>query len=129
MLLLAAVFAAACGGPGSAGPGASGAADSLNRGLTAHTAGRLDEAVAAYFETLSKDPKNKFAFYNLGQIAQSQNRLPAAEAYYNLGLLLRAAGDTAGAQQELATAQRLDPKLVPPTPSATPQRQVSPTPT
>ena len=52
-----------------------------------------------------------------------------APAHFNLGLLLRAAGDTAGAQQELATAQRLDPKLVPPTPSATPQRQVSPTPT
>ena len=77
-LVFAAAFAAACGGPGSAGPGASGAADSLNRGLTAHTAGRLDEAVTAYFETLSKDPKNKFAFYNLGQIAQSQNRLPAS---------------------------------------------------
>jgi len=85
-LVFAAAFAAACGGPGSAGPGASGAADSLNRGLTAHTAGRLDEAVTAYFETLSKDPKNKFAFYNLGQIAQSQNRLPAAEAYYRLAL-------------------------------------------
>jgi tetratricopeptide (TPR) repeat protein len=167
---------AACGGPASAGNET--AADALNRGLAAHAAGKLDEAVAAYFTTLSKDPKNQFAYYNLGEIAQRQNRLVAAEAYYrlaleqdpkmesalfnlaivrtnvgvaadavvlykqviavnannaaahfNLGLLYRQLGQTAEAQTELATAQRLDPKLVAPSPSASPIRQASPTPT
>src|SRR5882762_3727816 len=56
------------------------------RGLQAHTAGKLDEATTAYFETLAKDPKNKFAFYNLGVIAQGQGRAAAAESYYRLAL-------------------------------------------
>jgi len=168
---------AACGGPASGGANET-AADALNRGLAAHAAGKLDEAVAAYFTTLSKDPKSQFAYYNLGEIAQRQNRLVAAESYYrlaldldpkmesalfnlaivrtivgatadavalykqviaidannaaahfNLGLLYRQLGQTADAQTELATAQRLDPKLVAPSPSASPARQVTPSPT
>lgn len=167
----------ACGGAGSSS-GVETAPDALNRGLTAHSAGKLDEAVAAYYTTLAKDPSNKFALYNLGEIAQRQSRNVAAEAYYrlaleqdpkmvsalfnlaivrtslsapadavalyrqviaidassasahfNLGLLLRQLGQTAEAQTELATAQRLDPRLVAPTPSASPIRQVSPSPT
>jgi tetratricopeptide (TPR) repeat protein len=174
-VLLAAALAA-CGGAGS-GPATDTAQDALNRGLQAHAAGKLDDAVTAYFQTLAKDPKNKFAFYNLGEIAQRQNRMQAAESYYrlaleqdpkmasalfnlaivrtnagalqdavalyrqviatdpsvaaphfNLGLLLRQLGQTAEAQQELATAKGLDAKLVVPTPSASPIRQTSPTP-
>lgn len=169
---------AACGGPASGGSGNETAADALNRGLQAHAAGKLDDAVAAYFTTLSKDPKNQFAYYNLGEIAQRQGRLVAAESYYrlaldidpkmlsalfnlaivrtnagatndaialyrqaiavdpnyaaahfNLGLLLRQIGQTAEAQTELATAQRLDKTLVAPSPSASPIRQASPSPT
>ncbi len=165
-----------CSSPGSTNTSGT-AADALSRGLQAHTAGKFDEATTAYFETLAKDPKNKFAFYNLGEIAQRQNRPVAAEAYYrlaieqdakmtsalfnlailrsnaganqeaadlyrrviavepnnaaahfNLGLVLRLLGQNAEAQQELATAQRLDPKLVAPTPSASPARQASPSP-
>jgi tetratricopeptide (TPR) repeat protein len=173
---LAVVLAsAACGSP--AKTDADLAVDALNRGLRAHAAGKLDEATAAYFETLSKDPKNKFAFYNLGEIAQRQNRVAAADAYYrlaieqdpkmgsalfnlaivrglvgayqeaadlyrrviaidpnyaaahfNLGLVLRLLGQNAEAQVELATAQRLDAKLVAPSPSASPARQASPSP-
>jgi Flp pilus assembly protein TadD len=52
-----------------------------------------------------------------------------AAAHFNLGLLYRQLGQTAEAQTELATAQRLDPKLVAPSPSASPIRQASPTPT
>jgi tetratricopeptide (TPR) repeat protein len=175
VLVLLSAALAACGG--SATPTSETAADALNRGLAAHAAGKLDEAVTAYYQTLEKDPKNKFAFYNLGEIAQRQNRLVAAEAYYrlaleqdpkmesalfnlaivrtnvgqtadavalyrqviavnpndaaahfNLGLLLRQLGQTAEAQTELATAQRLDPTLVAPSPSATPNRQASPSP-
>ena len=177
-VLLSGLALGACGGPGSGGSGNETAADALNRGLQAHAAGKLDEAVAAYFTTLTKDPKNQYAYYNLGEIAQRQNRLVAAEAYYrlaleqdpkmesalfnlaivrtnvgvaadgvalykqviavnpnnaaahfNLGLLYRQLGQTAEAQTEFATAQRLDPKLVAPSPSASPNRQASPTPT
>jgi tetratricopeptide (TPR) repeat protein len=177
-LVLFAAVVAACGGPSGGGNSGDTAADALNRGLAAHAAGKLDDAVTAYYQTLEKDPKNKFAFYNLGEIAQRQSRMQAAESFYrlaleqdpkmesalfnlaivrtsagasqeavalyrqviavnpnnaaahfNLGLLLRQLGQTAEAQQELATAQRLDPKLVAPSPSASPIRQTSPTPT
>ena len=175
--VLLAAWLGGCGG-NPAGAANESAADALNRGLQAHAAGKLDEAVAAYFSTLAKDPKSQFAYYNLGEIAQRQNRLVAAESYYrlaleqdpkmesalfnlaivrtnvgatadaialyrqviavnansaaahfNLGLLLRQLGQTAEAQTELATAQRLDPKLVAPSPSASPARQVTPSPT
>jgi tetratricopeptide (TPR) repeat protein len=166
---------AACGGTP---PATTSADDALSRALQAHTAGKLDEATAAYFETLAKDPKNKFAFYNLGVIAQGQKRAAAAEAYYrlaieqdaqmgsaifnlailraqaganqeavdlyrrviaidpnyaaahfNLGLVLRLLGQNAEAQTELTKAQQLDAKLVAPSPSASPARQASPSPT
>ena len=168
--------ASSCGSPSTSGTTGT-AEDALSRGLQAHTAGKFDEATTAYFETLAKDPKNKFAFYNLGEIAQRQNRPAAAESYYrlaleqdarmtsalfnlaiirpnaganqeavdlyrrviavepnnapahfNLGLVLRLLGQTAEAQTELATAQRLDAKLVAPSPSASPARQASPSP-
>lgn len=170
------VLLIACGSPSTSGTTGT-ADDALSRGLQAHTAGKFDEATAAYFETLAKDPKNKFAFYNLGEIAQRQNRPAAAESFYrlaleqdpkmtsalfnlaivrtnaganqeavelyrrviavepnnaaahfNLGLVLRLLGQNAEAQTELATAQRLDAKLVAPTPSASPARQASPSP-
>jgi tetratricopeptide (TPR) repeat protein len=171
-LIASVALLAACGST----PPANTAEDALSRALQAHTAGKLDEATVAYFETLAKDPKNKFAFYNLGVIAQTQNRPVAAESYYrlaidqdpqmgsaifnlaiiraqaganqeaadlyrrviaidpnyaaahfNLGLILRLLGQNAEAQTELATAQRLDPKLVAPNPTATPNQQATPT--
>jgi tetratricopeptide (TPR) repeat protein len=174
-LLGLAALAAACGGSGT--PANESASDALNRGLQAHAAGKLDDAAAAYFTTLSKDPKNQFAYYNLGEIAQRQNRLVTADGFYrlaldldpkmesalfnlaivrtnlgasadavslykqviavnpssaaahfNLGLLYRQLGQTADAQTELATAQRLDPKLVAPNPTASPNQQATPTP-
>jgi tetratricopeptide (TPR) repeat protein len=81
-------FAVVCGG----GPGgtptkpADAAADALARGIAAHNANKLDEATKDYFEVLFNDPKNKFAFYNLGQIARIQNRLAIAEGYYRSAL-------------------------------------------
>lgn len=172
--LLAAVMIS-CGSPATSGNTAE---DALSRGLQAHAAGKLDEATTAYFETLAKDSKNKFAFYNLGVIAQGQGRAAAAESYYrlaieqdakmtsalfnlailrgvaganqesadlyrrviavepnnaaahfNLGLVLRLLGQTAEAQTELTKAQQLDAKLVAPSPSASPARQASPSPT
>jgi tetratricopeptide (TPR) repeat protein len=172
-LLSSAALAAACGNT----PATNSADDALSRGLQAHAGGKLDEATAAYFEALAKDPKNKFAFYNLGVIAQGQNRPAAAESFYrlaieqdarmgsalfnlaivralaganqeaadlyrrviaidpnyaaahfNLGLVLRLLGQNAEAEQELTKARQLDAKLVAPSPSASPARQASPSP-
>src|SRR5439155_757706 len=58
---------ASCVGTSSAGS----ASDPRSRGLVAHLAGRLDEATAAYFEALQQDPRNKYAFFDLDQIAQA----------------------------------------------------------
>jgi tetratricopeptide (TPR) repeat protein len=78
------VALSACGG--AARSGADMSSDALNRGLKAHTAGNFDEATVAYFEALSHDPKNKFAYFNLGQIAQTQKRDQVAEGYYRSAL-------------------------------------------
>jgi tetratricopeptide (TPR) repeat protein len=82
-VLLSACVLAACG---AAKSNADLAGEALNRGLEAHAAGKFDEATVAYFEALAKDPKNTFAFYNLGEIAQRQSRLAAAEWYYRLAI-------------------------------------------
>ncbi len=76
--------AAACGGGGSNTPSqpADRAANALARGIAAQNANKLDEATQDYFEVLSYDPRNKFAFFDLGQIAKFQNRLQIAEGYY-----------------------------------------------
>src|SRR5579859_6639910 len=78
--------AAACGVGGGQAKPADPAADALARGIAAHNANNLDEAAKDYFEVLSTDPKNKFAFYNLGQIARIQNKLAIAEGYYRSAL-------------------------------------------
>ena len=84
-----AVFALALVGCGIGG-GAKGesdlASDALNRGLKAHNAGNLAEARTAYFETLFHDRTNKFAYFNLGQIAQTEKKNAIAEGYYRSAL-------------------------------------------
>ncbi len=173
-LAVLALALAACGvgaAPASQPPGGTAAQpDALQRGLAAHTAGRLDEAIRLYYEALAQDPGNEFAFFNLGQIEQTRKNLVGAEAWYrlalqndpklpqalynlgivrylrgdpkegadlqrqlialqpnngaahfNLGLDLRALGQTSEANAEFATAQRLDARFVPPSGSAVPQ--------
>ena len=88
-LILPVVLAlAACGFGGSGTPTkpADAAGDALARGIAAHNANKLDEAAKDYFEVLQNDPTNKFAFYNLGQIARNQNKLAIAEGYYRSAL-------------------------------------------
>jgi tetratricopeptide (TPR) repeat protein len=51
-----------------------------------------------------------------------------AAAHFNLGLVLRLLGQNAEAEQELTKARQLDAKLVAPSPSASPARQASPSP-
>src|SRR5438034_2575392 len=62
------------------------AQEAVQRGLWAHSEGRLAEADSAYHEALDLDPRNKFAFYNLGLIDQTSGRLRGAETNYRLAL-------------------------------------------
>jgi len=62
------------------------AAEALDRGLQAHVAGDLDKAAGEYRTSLDHDPRNKFAFYNLGVIEQSAGRTQEAENNYRLAL-------------------------------------------
>lgn len=67
------------------------AAESLEKGVQADTAGRVDEAIGAYFQVLSHEPNNKLAFYNLGQVYRRANELVIAEGYYRQALKADAA--------------------------------------
>ena len=86
LLLTLTLSLAACTAGSSTKSDADLAADSLARGLKAHNAGNFDEATKAYFETLFHDPTNKFAYFNLGQIAQTQKKPQIAEGYYRSAL-------------------------------------------
>ncbi len=70
----------------SAAPGGESANDVLQRGLAAHSAGRVEEAIVLYYQALSKDPNSSFAFFNLGEIAHRRGQLVAAESWYRLAL-------------------------------------------
>lgn len=80
----------------------------LTAALEAHQEGRLDEAVELYEEVLTLEPRNKFAWYNLGLIDQTRGENDRAEeryreaiatdpdfvaALFNLAVLRTAAGD------------------------------------
>ena len=60
----------------------------LARGLEAHQGGNIAEAQQAYQRVLELDPRNKFAFFNLGVIEQFNNRPQAAESYYRLAIAI-----------------------------------------
>ena len=50
----------------------AGAPTALDQALALHSAGQLDEAAKAYAQILVKEPTNKYALFNLGQIAQTR---------------------------------------------------------
>jgi tetratricopeptide (TPR) repeat protein len=60
----------------------------LAAGIKAHEAGRLDEAAADYRKVLVYDPRNKFAYYNLGVIEQTQGDGGSAESDYRIALTI-----------------------------------------
>ncbi len=60
----------------------------LAAGLKAHAASRLDEAAADYRKVLVYDPRNKFAYYNLGVIEQTQGDGGSAESDYRIALTI-----------------------------------------
>lgn len=113
-LALAMSFSVACQPPAAPKAAAEQAAEALEKGIQADTAGRVDDAVAAYFQVLSFEPKNKFAFYNLGQVFRRANELVIAEGYYrqslqidpNFGPALFGYGFTRLAVSDWAEAER-----------------------
>jgi tetratricopeptide (TPR) repeat protein len=58
----------------------------LAAGLKAHQAGHFAEAVADYRKALIYDPRNKFAYYNLGLIDQTEGNSSSAESNYRITL-------------------------------------------
>lgn len=104
-------------------------ADSLvTQGIALHQAGKLDEASALYQQALKADSKNKFALFNIGQIAQTRQQYDSAiasykaaiavdknfsAALYNLGLAYTSTGDRANAITTLRTALVLTPQSAP----------------
>jgi tetratricopeptide (TPR) repeat protein len=60
--------------------------EALAAGLAAHQAGNLAEAAADYREVLVHDPNNKYAYYDLGLIDQTNGALASAESNYRLAL-------------------------------------------
>jgi len=82
-LVVVALVSAGCGVAKSESDLAN---EALARGISAHNAGKIDEAIQAYFEDLSHDPKSKYAFFNLGQIYRTAGKPQIAEGYYRQAL-------------------------------------------
>jgi tetratricopeptide (TPR) repeat protein len=83
LLFMGFVALSACSLPKPAGEQAS---EALNAGLQAHVAGNLDQATSSYNECLKHEATNKLCLYNLGLIAQTQQRDAEAEDYYRRSL-------------------------------------------
>ena len=101
------------------------AADALAAGLTAQKAGDMATAAADYRQVLVHDPKNQFAYYNLGLIDQTNNSMASADsnyslalsidpnfesALYNLAIVKTAESDSTSAIQLYQQVIKLDPK-------------------
>lgn len=97
----------------------------LDVALQFHNQGRLDDALRAYEAVLAVDPTNKFAFYNIGVIAQGREQYEAAienydkvlaldsnfnPALYNRGLVYRDTNQTDKAIADLEAVVTADPK-------------------
>jgi tetratricopeptide (TPR) repeat protein len=85
LLVLAILLSGACSKGKS---DADQAATALAAGLKAHAAGRLQEAEADYRKVLIYDPRNKFAYYNLGLIDETQGDAGSAESNYRIALTI-----------------------------------------
>lgn len=79
----------------SATPDAKKAATALDAGLKAHSEGDLTTAAVDYKKTLSYDPKNKFALYNLALIDAAAGNYGLAEEKYRATLEADAAYEPA----------------------------------
>lgn len=64
------------------------ASDVLQEALALHAEGDLAGAEDAYLRVIQLDPQNKFAYYNLGLIAQTRGDLVAAESSYRTAITI-----------------------------------------
>ena len=87
VVLAAGCVLAACGGSDSS-TGAKKASDLLNEGLQAQVQGDASAATAKFDAVLKVDPKNKFAYYNLGLIEQKANDNAKAESNYRQAIAI-----------------------------------------
>lgn len=98
--------------PGNTAGGASttvaGASAELDAALALHAAGKLPEAKAAYEAILKTDPKNKYAFFNLGQIAQTNKDYDEAISKYKEALAVDPAYHPALFNEALAFESKND---------------------
>jgi tetratricopeptide (TPR) repeat protein len=85
-LLLSGCAAAATSSPASNSQ--TRANDLLNAGLHAQVSGDAKAAISDYNQVIALDSTNKYAYYNLGLIAQQQNRSSDAEKYYRTALII-----------------------------------------
>lgn len=79
---------AGCGGGGSARSQSKQALDALNAGLKEQVAGHYGAAQREYKAVLANDANNKYAFYNLGLIAQNEQRSADAESAYRRAIAI-----------------------------------------
>ncbi len=109
--------------PPSPNPASPSAADRLELGASLARSGRLDEAIAAFREALSIEPRYTTAYYNLGlSLLEKQEPREAAEALETavslspenalaqraLGIALRQTGENEEAARALRRAVALD---------------------
>jgi Tfp pilus assembly protein PilF len=75
------------GGSSTKGTGdAKGTAALLQKALQKQVTGDLAGAEPDFLEVIRRDPENKFAYYDLGLIYQTQNKDADAESQYRLAL-------------------------------------------
>ena len=60
----------------------------LQKALQEQVAGNLTQAQTDYMQVIVQDPKNKYAYYDLGLIYQTQGKGSDAESQYRLALTL-----------------------------------------
>ena len=91
-LSLVAVTLGGCAGetrPARGGPAGSAASPgTLEAGLEAQVAGRVEEAEGHYLDVLERNPQDKLAHYNLGLLAQQSGDQEAAAERYEAALAI-----------------------------------------
>ena len=77
--------------PGTTTPGGAKATGALlQKALQEQVAGNLTGAESDFKQVISQDPNNKYAYYDLGLIYQTQNKNSPAETQYNDALAIDA---------------------------------------
>jgi Tfp pilus assembly protein PilF len=86
LLTLLLLVTTACGMRAQATTSGQQANDLVNAGVKAQTAGRTAEATDDYHKALAIDPRNKFAYFDLGVVDQAAGNGTMAELEYRTAL-------------------------------------------